>query len=248
MDAVRLERVRFGYEPGRPVVEDVDLAVPDGGFAALIGPNGGGKTTLLRLIAGLLEPWSGTVRVYGRPPRAMRGAIGYVPQHVDVDARFPMPVLDAVLLGRLGAAPRPGPWPRRDVEAARAALAEVGLAGMETRPFAELSGGERQRVLVARAIACEPRLLLLDEPTAHVDLVAGARFQDLLARLRRRMTIVLVSHDLGVVSSLVDEVICVGRRVAVHPTADLDGAVLSELYGDGHALVAHRHDLREPGA
>ena len=244
--AVTLSGVTFGYEPERRVLENVDLEIPSGRFAALIGPNGGGKTTLLRLIAGLLRPWTGEVRVFGSPPAAVRGAIGYVPQHVSLDPRFPMRVLDAVLMGRLHRAPRIGPYAARDVEAARAALEEAGLAAAEQRSLADLSGGERQRVLVARALAGEPRLLLLDEPTAHVDMAAGARFHDLLRRLRSRMTIVLVSHDLAVVSRLVDEVICVGRRVAVHPTTELDGRALQDLYGDGHLAVEHRKSLRSP--
>jgi len=244
--AVELIGVTFGYEPRRPVISDVSLTIREGRFDALIGPNGGGKTTLLRLIAGLLRPWRGVVRVFGSDPEQARGLIGYVPQHVDLDPRFPMRVLDAVLLGRLHAAPAIGPWRRRDVEAAREALAEVGLSHLARRPLADLSGGERQRVLVARALAGSPRLLLLDEPTAHVDLAAGAQFHQLLERLRDRMTILLVSHDVGVVSQLVDEVICVGRRIAVHPTTALDGAVLRDLYGDGHSLVEHHHDLRRP--
>ncbi len=244
--AVALSGVSFGYEPGRRVIDDVDLAIPAGRFAALVGPNGGGKTTLLKLIAGLLRPWTGEVRVFGRPPEAMRGVVGYVPQHVALDPRFPMRVLDAVLMGRLHRAPRFGPYARQDIDAARAALDEAGLAAAARRSVAELSGGERQRVLVARALAGEPKLLLLDEPTAHVDMAAGARFHELLRRLRQRMTILLVSHDLAVVYRLVDEVICVGRRVAVHPTTELDGRTLQDLYGAGHSAVEHGHDLRRP--
>lgn len=242
--AVELSGVSFSYGDGRPVLQDVNLRLPERCFASLVGPNGGGKTTLLKLMLGLLAPTEGTVRVLGVSPRRARCRIGYVPQFATSDREFPITVLGVVLLGRLGATHRWGPFSRSDREAAREALREVQLDGFAQRPFAELSGGERQRVLVARALVVEPELLLLDEPVANLDQVVEEAFFSLLVGLGRRMTILLVSHDLGFVKTMVDTVVCVNRRVVMHPTADVDGRVISDLYGSDVRRVDHQHLIR----
>lgn len=231
--------VRFGYQRSRPVLDGVDLCIHRGAFAAMIGPNGGGKSTLLRLFLGLLEPDAGKLRVLGRSPRTARPRVGYLPQHARTDPAFPMTVRDVVLMGRLGTTPRGD-----DADAVTESLASVGLAGFERRPFGALSGGERQRVLLARALAPRPEVLLLDEPAAHADTVAEKRFIDLLAVLNDRMTIVVVSHDLGFVTRHVREVVCVNRKVAVHPTQSVGDGVIRELYGTDVAVV--RHDQHAP--
>lgn len=246
--AVELNEVSFAYADGRPVLQDVSLRLPERCFASIVGPNGGGKTTLLKLILGLLQPTDGMVKVLGEPPREARARIGYVPQFATPDRQFPITVLEVVLLGRLRVTRRWGPFSRRDREVAREALREVHLDEFAQRPFAELSGGERQRVLVARALVVEPELLLLDEPVANLDQVVEEAFFSLLADLGRRMTILLVSHDLGFVKTIVDTVVCVNRRVAVHPTADVDGRVISELYGSEVRWVDHQHQIQASGA
>ena len=168
----------------------------------IVGPNGGGKTTLVKLILGLLRPQRGEVRVFGQPPHRARLRVGYMPQHVQHDPQFPVTVMDIVLMGRLGQGVLG--WPgRADRRAAIDALAQVGMEEFRRRPFADLSGGQRQRVLIARALCCKPDLLLLDEPTSNVDSLVEARLLDLLRDLNRQMTIVMVSHDLGFVSGLV---------------------------------------------
>ena len=239
---VRLDGVTFAYGE-HTVLEDVDLELAAGDFVSVIGPNGGGKTTLLRLILGLLEPDRGTVRLFGRPPARARQRIGYMPQFALLDAAFPVNVMDVVLMGRLGRGAPLGPFRAADREVARRALADVELAGQERRPFADLSGGQRQRVLIARALACEPELLLLDEPTASLDPGVQDELYELLHRLKERMTVVLVSHDVGTVSQHVDRIVCVNVRVAQHPSSAITGE-LEKLFPSrsGMRLVHHHHD------
>lgn len=235
--AVVLRNVGFSYGSG-PVLEDVSLEIPVGDLASLIGPNGGGKTTLLKLILGLITPTAGEVRVFGLPPARAALRIGYMPQHAAHDPQFPVTALDVVLMGRLSER-RGGLYRQVDREAAIQALADVGMEAHGRTLYARLSGGQRQRVLIARALCGGPDLLLLDEPTANVDQRAGEAFYELLRRLNERMTILIVSHDVGVVAQLVKTVICVNRSVASHATADLTGKHVAELYGAQMAMVRH---------
>jgi len=243
---VELDGVSFSYN-GRPALSDVTLRVVEREFVSVVGPNGGGKTTLLKIILGLLRPQSGTVKVFGGPPEKARSRIGYVPQYADCDRQFPALTIEVVLMGRLGKARWWGPHRRADKEAARRVLDEVGLAEMARRPFAELSGGQQQRVLVARALAGDPDLLLLDEPTANVDIAAEEELYELLRQLNRRLTIILATHDVGLVSSYVQSVVCVKQRVVVHPTSELTGDLLAEIFGADHRLVRHDHRCAEEG-
>lgn len=235
--AIALTNVWFAYD-GRPVLRDVSLTIPRGGFAAVVGPNGGGKTTLLKLVLGLLRPTRGHVEVLGSAPEAARSRIGYMPQRSQLDPSFPALVEDVVLMGRLG--PRGGAYSPADRAAAAKALDEVGLLAERRRPFSALSGGQWQRALIARAITADPELLLLDEPTANLDVTMEKDLYDLLARLAGTLTIVLVSHDLGFVSPLAETVVCVKGTVAVHPTSELTGEAIRETYG--REVRAVRHD------
>lgn len=239
--AVEVEGLTFGFDPARPVLRDATFRVEPLDFATVIGPNGGGKTTLLKLLLGLLEPDRGTLRVLGTSPHKARHRVGYMPQHATIDPRFPINVLEVVLMGRLNSTRRFGPYSRSDRRAAHAALERAGLGGFERRPIAALSGGERQRVLVARALAAEPELLLLDEPAAGLDQRVEHDFFQLLAELNQRMTILLVSHDLGFVSRYVRTVVCVNRTVQVHPTSAVNGRIIADMYGGEVRLVHHEH-------
>jgi zinc transport system ATP-binding protein len=242
---ISLQGVTFSYG-GEPVLEDVNLSVDDREAVCVVGPNGGGKTTLVKLILGLLTPERGEIRIFGQSPCRARLRIGYMPQHVQHDPQFPVTAMDIVLMGRLGreggmafVSSLTGWRGRADRRAAGDALAKVGMSEFGRRPFASLSGGQRQRVLIARALCCNPDLLLLDEPTSNVDTLVEGQLLDLLRELNRRMTIVMVSHDLGFVSELVDRVICVNRRVVVHPTGAMTGDAIRDIYGGEVRRVRH---------
>ncbi len=237
---IELRGVTFTYA-GPPAVENVNLTIRRCEFVGLVGPNGGGKSTLLKLALGLIQPDRGTVRLLGVPPAEARKRVGYMPQSALLDPRFPVTVMDVVLMGRLGRSRALGMHGRTDVQIAAQALEEVGLLDCRRRSFAALSGGQRQRVLIARALACEPEMLLLDEPTANLDMRVEEQLYELLRRLNERLTIVLVSHDVGFVSQFVTRVVCVNRTVQVHTTSQVTGEVISELYGHDVRMVHHGH-------
>jgi len=253
---VELEHVTVRYQDVI-ALEDVSLRVRPGEFLAILGPNGAGKTTLIKTILGVVQPIAGTVRLFGKPPQELNGdqrRLSYVPQLAEIDPRFPIRVFEMVLMGRygqVGLIRRPG---KADREAARRALERVGMADLAHRQIGRLSGGQRQRVLIARALAAEPELLLLDEPTTGVDVGTTEGLFDLLEDLHRQgMTIMVVTHDVGVIAQHVSQVACVNRRLVAHgrPQEVLSGEVLECMYGPesaflGHGpvphVVVHQHD------
>ncbi|MEJ2581142.1 MAG: ABC transporter ATP-binding protein [Acidobacteriota bacterium] len=236
---IEIRDLGYRYDGGPPVLEDVNLEIAAGDFASVIGPNGGGKTTLVKLIVGLLTPTTGQVTVFGVSPHRASPRIGYMPQHAMMDPRFPVRAIDVVLMGRLGIERTFGRFGRKDRSAAVAALRTVGLEDSGYRPFSDLSGGQRQRVLLARALATDPELLLLDEPAAGLDHKVEQDFFDLLQELNRSLTIILVTHDLGFVAGFVRTVICVHGQVDIHTTAELDGRTISEIYDSDVRMVQH---------
>jgi zinc transport system ATP-binding protein len=238
--AVSFQDVWFSFG-SRLVLEAVDLRIERGAFLGVLGPNGGGKTTLLKLMLGLLKPDRGTVRVLGLPPREARGRVGYVPQYARFDADFPILVRDAVLMARLGRGRAWGTPSAADREAAQRALEQVALSTHAARGIGELSGGELQRVLVARALAVEPEVLLLDEPTSSVDPRIGRSIYQLLEQLGPDMTRIVVSHDVGVLRQHVESVACVNRKVWYHGTGELTAEIIEEAYGEPVELVTHAH-------
>jgi zinc transport system ATP-binding protein len=241
--AIQLEDlwVRLG---GRTVLEAVSLEVPEGAYMALIGPNGAGKTVLLKTMLGLITPERGRVRLLGRSVREARGLVGYVPQHAAFERDFPIRVKDVVLMGRL----RRGRMLRRlgaeDRGAASEALERVEASELADRQIGSLSGGQLQRVLIARALAMRPRLLLLDEPTSNLDPRLGAGLYDVLERLRGSMTIVVVSHDLGVVARHVESVACLSRTLHFHPASEITQEEIESIYGCPVDFIVHRHTHR----
>ncbi len=234
---VRFINVCFSYGD-HEVLHNLSFAVHPGSFVGVVGPNGGGKTTLLRLALGLERPHRGRVEVFGGRPEASRGAVGYVMQHMQYDPRFPATVMDIVLMGRSGRN-RIGPYRAADREAAAEALVAVGLADLGRRPFAQLSGGQRQRVLIAQALAGKPRLLLLDEPTANVDIEGEQAIHQLLSTLNRTLTIMSVSHNVNMVLRTVTHVLCVNGTAAMNPIRELHPDIVARASGGDMAVLHH---------
>ena len=225
---VDIDSVSFAYN-SRWILEDVNLEVHRGDYIAMIGPNGGGKTTLLKLILGLLKPLKGTLRVLGETAPKASYRIGYVPQDVHVNRSFPISALDVVMMGKLTPKKR---WTRKseDRHDALRALERMEMAALANRKIRELSGGQLQRVFIARALVNRPELLLLDEPTASIDTKGQADFFSLLQKLNPEVTIVVVSHDLLVVSTYVKSVACVNKRLHYHHQAEITGEMLETMY------------------
>ena len=235
---IEIENLSFAYD-GALALEQVNFTVQERDFLSIVGPNAGGKTTLLKLILGLLHPRQGNIRVFGTSPEKARSRIGYMPQRTTLDPLFPVSVMDVVLMGRLGHGTRLGFYSRADRLKAREALQRVEMDDFRNRPFSSLSGGQSQRVLIARALAVEPAMLLLDEPTANVDVAVENEFYELLKKLNDTMTIVLVTHDLGFVSHYVTHVACVNRKLLAHPTCEISGEMINALYGSQVHMIRH---------
>ena len=235
---VEIDRVTFSYDDagaGEPVLEDVTLRIEEGDFLGVIGPNGGGKTTLLKIILGLLAPRRGSVKVFGRPPAKVRHRLGYVPQFASIDPTVPANALDIVLMGRLKLSSWGYRFGRSHVDAAMEALRQTATEDLARRPIAALSGGQRQRILIARALAAEAQMLLLDEPTRGVDLHREREILELLERLNERMPIVLVSHDIPMVAAHLGSAVCVNRTLTRHAARDVSPQMIEEMYhGHGH--------------
>jgi zinc transport system ATP-binding protein len=235
---VNLQHVFFSYGEV-PVLEDVTIAVEERDFLAVIGPNGGGKSTILKIILGLLEPSSGTVTVFGGHPKNTRRSIGYLPQLLASHPDFPISVIEVVLTGRLGKRGIGRRYTEADVQASIEALRKVGMEQLKDRNVGSLSGGERQRVFIARALATEPRMLLLDEPVSSVDTEWQATLYDLLHELNRQMAIVLVTHDISVVSTYIDKIACVSGKLYYHGSKKEGLHKIAEMYECPVQLLAH---------
>jgi len=224
---------------GNPVLEGVNLEIYPGDFMAIIGPNGGGKTTLLKLMIGLLKPDRGSVRLLGHPPREVAQRIGYVPQELGPDKGFPISVFDVVLMGRLKGGGGRWRFSKADQTLAREALERIDMWAYRNVRIGELSGGQRQRVFVARALVAEPELLLLDEPMASVDQKGQTDFYALLKDLNETVTIVLVSHDPMVLSSHIKSVACVSKQVYFHNAPEITQEMIKMAYHCPVELISH---------
>jgi zinc transport system ATP-binding protein len=229
MPIVEITSVDFSYN-GEIVLENVSLEVRQGDFIAVIGPNGGGKTTLLKLMLGLLTPNRGTIHILGHPPRKASPRIGYVPQDIHLNLSFPITAIDVVLMGTLDSKNRWAQQSAADRRSAMAALERLGMAALAQKKIGTLSGGQRQRVFIARALVTHPELLLLDEPTASIDTQGQTDFYRLLKELNKDITILVVSHDLLVVSRYVKSVACVNRQLHYHDQAEITGDMLETMY------------------
>ena len=229
--------VCFAYN-GTPILTDVCLEIAEKEFVAFIGPNGGGKTTLVKLLLGLLKPDRGTIRIMGHPPAKVAHRIGYVPQDVSINKSFPISVMDVVLMGRLHASRRSGTG-KDDRRAAEQALESLEMSDYKHRKIDDLSGGQRERVFIARALATDPDILFLDEPTANIDSQGRTYLYNLLKELNKTKTIFVVSHDTMVLSSYVTAVACVNRNVHYHDDAEITEEMLEMGYHCPVELIAH---------
>ncbi|MFL6200352.1 MAG: metal ABC transporter ATP-binding protein [Thermoanaerobaculia bacterium] len=229
---LQVRGLTFGY--GRELVLDhVDLDIHERDFLAVIGPNGGGKTTLIKAILGLLRPWSGEV-----VSRIPRGHMGYVPQFSTFDRSFPLRVRDVVLMGKLGRRGLVRRYTREDRDDVERILERLKLVDVARSHVAEVSGGQLQRVLIARALAGEPAILFLDEPTASIDAESREVLREILEELNQRIPVVVVTHDVTSISPMVQRIACINRRLFYHGP-ELDQDVLEEVYGCPVELVAH---------
>jgi len=235
---IEIRNVWFSYDE-YPVLKDVDLDVQRGEFLAIIGPNGGGKTTLLKLILGILKPDRGHVRVFGDEPRKSASRIGYVPQETSLNRDFPITVFDVALMGKLGGDRTKRGDSKRERESVQESLRRVDMWKYRNRRIGELSGGQRQRVFIARALASEPEILFLDEPTASVDVEGQSSLYHFFNELNETVTIVVVSHDVNVLSSYVKSVACVNQRVFFHDESEITPEMLEQAYHCPVELIAH---------
>ncbi len=226
---VELNNVSFSYGV-RPELHDVCLKVQRGDFLAVIGPNGGGKTTLIKLILGLLSPDSGTIRVAGGRPGERLGLVGYVPQQTGQNHSFPATALEVVTMGLFAPGRRFFRRGAEDRRRALAALERLGLGGVADRRIGDLSGGQLQRVLIARALVSEPELMIFDEPTASLDTHAQSDFFQLLSELGHSCTIIVVSHDLLAVATHARRVACVNRTLHSHEHVGTAGELIDAIY------------------
>jgi zinc transport system ATP-binding protein len=226
---VEIKNVCFAYN-GHTVLEGVSLDIRQADFIAMIGPNGGGKTTLLKLILGLLKPAKGSIRVLGDTTEKASHHIGYVPQEVHINRSFPITAMDIVLMGKLEPSRRWTQNSAQDRQDVLNALQQMEIDALASRKIGELSGGQRQRVFIARALVSQPKLLLLDEPTASIDARGQAEFYRLLKTLNKDIPILVVSHDLVAISTYVKSVACVNKRLHYHNQAEITGEMLEEMY------------------
>lgn len=238
--AVELFDVAAGYDASLPIIQNVNFQIYDREFFAIIGPNGGGKTTLIKVILGLLDPYSGRSEVFGEPIKRARDLVSYVPQFSTCQREFPITVERMIGLGLQNQSGKSLSAADRGARVERV-LEQVGLQSMQHACLRELSGGQLQRALIAQALVREPRLLILDEPTASIDPGGEAALMSLFEQLMSAMTVVLVSHDVHYVTHAVSRVACVNRNVVVHDAADLSHIDPHAIYGSPVKSISHEH-------
>jgi len=243
--AIQFNDVYFSYGDIE-VLRDVSFHIHEGEFVTLVGANGAGKTTVLKLILGLVDPQRGKIEVFGKSPQYASINVGYIPQNINLDSNFPITVEEVVKMGLLNGFYREKPM--KSLEDVERALEIADIKDLRKRSYTALSGGQRRRVLVARALVSNPRMLVLDEPTANMDVESERKLFSVLGDLKRKTTILIVTHDTGFVSALTDVVLCIGKsfekmhnviRHALEPVKDKP----SDLYSGRVARVLHNTEL-----
>lgn len=235
---ISLENVFVQYDHF-VVLENINLTVNKGDFLGIMGPNGGGKTTLLKTMLGLIQPRAGKVLIMGKPPLRNRSVIGYVQQVMSFDRTYPTDIWNVVMMGRLSKTRLFRRYNKTDKEKVADALNVVDMYQHRQRQIGKLSSGQMQRVLIARALASEPQILLLDEPTASIDIQTEQGLYDLFHDLNQKLTIIMVSHDIGAISSHVKTIACLNRKLHYHGSRELSAEVIESVYGCPIELIAH---------
>lgn len=221
-------------------LSDINLTILEGDFLGIIGPNGGGKSTLLKAILGLVSPSSGTINILGEAPQQADSLLGYVPQFSKAGNKFPISVQEVVLMGRLRHKNKIfTSFTHEDYEIADAIMENLNIAHLRNRQISQLSGGQLQRVMIARALTIQPKLLLLDEPAANLDTESKNRIYTLLNELNKRMTIILVTHDMMAISSYVKSIACLNKKMYYHGEPELNNVVVKKVFGCPVDLLAH---------
>lgn len=235
---IEVEHVYFSYGD-TPVLEDITFSIERGDFCVIIGPNGGGKTTLLKLLLGIIKPKKGTIKILGKPPYAVRHRLGYLPQYTDFNLSFPISVIDVALMGRLNKRGLIKRFTEEDKKKVEEILKMLGMWEYRYMHVGRLSGGQRQRVFIARALATDPEILFLDEPTAGVDPEHETGVYEILKELNKKMTIVVITHDIGVISRYARSIACVNRRLVFHEEGKITKEMLEMAYECPVDLIAH---------
>ena len=235
---IDIEHVTAAYG-NKTVLRDISLTVWKGDFLGIIGPNGGGKTTLLKVILGLLPPVSGTIRFYEDGQMVPSLRIGYLPQLNNIDKKFPISVREVVTSGLASEKPLFRSYSASQKQRVEEVLGKMGLEDLAGRAIGELSGGQLQRVLLGRSIVSRPQVLILDEPNSYVDKRFESRFYQLLEEINKESAIILVSHDIGTVLTMVKNIACVNETLHYHPGANVSEEWLGEKYACPIELVGH---------
>ena len=235
---IEIKNLWFSYG-SEIILEDISASFEENSLIGIIGPNGAGKTTLMRLILGTLLPTKGEISVLGKAPLQSGDSIGYVPQHSSYDLSFPITVLEVVLMGLLGKNKVFKRFSHTDIQNSLEMLKKVEMQQHQDKPISSLSGGQWQRTLMARALVGNPKLLILDEPLTGVDICLEFEFYELLKQLKENMTVMLVSHDVGVISRHVDKIACLNKKLFFHTDKEETLKNLDRIYGCPVDIIAH---------
>lgn len=215
MSIIEIKELSFAYKKQK-ILENISLDIEERDFLAIIGPNGGGKSTLLKLILGINPVQSGSIKTFGEKPTKNLSKIGYVPQNTNVNTDFPIKVIEVVLMGHIGSKRPLFGYAKEETMCAMGALAQVGMDKFAQKKIGELSGGQRQRVMIARALCAHPQILILDEPTSSIDVDGQKQIYELLELLNKTITILVVSHDISVILEFANKVVHINKRLTQH--------------------------------
>jgi len=215
MPIIEIKNLSFAYEKQK-ILENISLTVDEKDFLAIIGPNGGGKSTLLKLILGINSVQQGSIKTFGERPQKNLSKIGYVPQNTNVNIDFPIKVIEVVLMGHIGTKQPLFGYAKEEIMCAMGALGQVGMEKFAQKKIGDLSGGQRQRVMIARALCAHPQILILDEPTSSIDVDGQKQIYELLEFLNRTITVIVVSHDISVILEFANKVVHINKRLTQH--------------------------------